>query len=402
MPVHALGAAIGMPPPRNAAAAGPRGTESASTGGMGTGVDGRVGGGVGKPLRIAQIAPLYESVPPKLYGGTERVVSYLTDELVGLGHDVTLFASGDSISRARLVPGPPRALRLDPSCMDPLAHHVVLLEKVQQRAEEFDVLHFHIDYLHFPVSRRGRSAHVSTLHGRLDLPDLAIVYDEFRETPVVSISEAQREPLPQANWQATVHHGLPPGLHAPGPGHGGYLAFLGRISPEKRVDRAIEIARRAGRRLRIAAKVDRIDAAYFDGHIRPLLAAPHVEFVGEIAEADKGAFLGNAEALLFPIDWPEPFGLVMIEALACGTPVIAFREGSAPEIVEHGRNGFLVDSVGEAAAAVGRLGSLDRGACRRSFEERFTARRMALDYVEVYERLIAARTSGRWAGGSAA
>lgn len=355
-----------------------------------------------RPLRVAQIAPLYESVPPKLYGGTERVVSYLADELVALGHDVTLFASGDSVTRAKLIPGPPRALRLDPSCMDPLAHHLVLLEKVQQRAADFDVLHYHVDYLHFPISRRGGSTHVSTLHGRLDLPDLAVVYDEFREAPVVSISESQREPLPRANWQATVHHGLPAGLHAPGRGGGGYLAFLGRISPEKRVDRAIEIARRAGRRLRIAAKVDRVDAAYFDGYIRPLLAAPHVEFVGEIAEADKGPFLGNAEALLFPIDWPEPFGLVMIEALACGTPVVAFREGSAPEIVEHGRNGYLVESVSEAAAAVGRLGSIDRGACRRTFEQRFTARRMALDYVEVYERLIAARTSARWAGGSAA
>jgi len=369
---------------------------------MDPGVESRGPKRIGRPLRIAQVAPLYESVPPRLYGGTERVVSYLTDELVGLGHDVTLFASGDSVSRARLVPGPPRALRLDPSCADPLAHHAVLLEKVQQRAPEFDVLHFHVDYLHFPISRRGGTAHVSTLHGRLDLPDLAMLYDEFRDVPVVSISQAQREPLPRANWQATVHHGLPADLLAPRSGRGGYLAFLGRISPEKRVDRAIEIARRSGRRLLIAAKVDRVDAAYFDGYIRPLLAAPHVEFIGEIAEVDKEPFLGNAEALLFPIDWPEPFGLVMIEALACGTPVIAFREGSAPEVIEHGRNGFLVESVAEAAAAVQHLDFLDRRACRRSFEERFTARRMALDYVDVYERLISARTTGRWAGGSAA
>jgi len=358
--------------------------------------------GCGSSLRIGQVAPLYESVPPKLYGGTERVVSYLTEELVSLGHVVTLFASGDSMSRAQLVPGSPRALRLDPSCIDPLAHHMVMLEKVFQRADEFDVIHFHVDYLHFPISRRSRVPHVSTLHGRLDLPDLVTVYREFRDVPLVSISDAQRVPLPDGAWEGTVHHGLPAALYPAGDGAGGYLAFLGRISPEKRVDRAIEIARRAGRKLRIAAKIDRVDADYFEKRIRPLLTAPHVDFVGEIAEAEKGPFLGRAAALLFPIDWPEPFGLVLIEALACGTPVVAFREGSVDEVVDDGENGFIVESVPEAVAAIGRLPSIDRGACRRSFEARFTSRRMALDYVDIYRRVISRAGPLRLAGGSAA
>jgi glycosyltransferase involved in cell wall biosynthesis len=339
-------------------------------------------------LRVAQVAPLYEGVPPKLYGGTERVVSYLTEELVKQGHSVTLFASGDSVTRARLVPGCPRALRLDPSCVDPLAHHLVLLEKVFHRAREFDVIHFHVDYLHYPFSRRGTTPHVSTLHGRLDLPDLSALYREYADMPVVSISDAQRRPLPDIAWLATVPHGVPAADHRPGTGSGEYLAFLGRISPEKRVDRAIEIARRAGWRLRIAAKVDRADTAYFESEIRPRLSEPHVEFLGEISEAEKSEFLGEAAGLLFPIDWPEPFGLVLIEALACGTPVIAFRAGSVEEIVEDRHTGFVVASVPEAVEAVGNLKRLDRRACRRAFEKRFTVERMARDYLRIYREVM--------------
>ena len=354
-----------------------------------------------RPLRIAQVAPLYEPVPPRLYGGTERVVSYLTEELVAQGHDVTLFASGDSVTSARLVPASPRALRLDRSCMDPLAHHVLLLEKVLQRAGEFDVVHFHVDYLHFPLSRRAGIPHVTTLHGRLDLPDLAAVYREFRDVPVVSISDSQQSFL-EAAWVRTVHHGLPPRLVREGAGDGGYLAFLGRISPEKRVDRAIEIARRAGKRLRIAAKVDRADIEYFERQIRPLLTLPHVEFIGEITEDEKSDFLGEATALLFPIDWPEPFGLVLIESLAPGTPIVAYDEGSVREILDDGVTGFLVQSVSEAVAAVGHLSSIDRAACRRAFEERFTVGRMAADYVAIYEDLISRSRALGLAGGSAA
>jgi glycosyltransferase involved in cell wall biosynthesis len=337
-----------------------------------------------------------------MYGGTERVVSYLTEELVAQGHEVTLFASGDSVTAARLVPGSTRALRLDRSCRDPLAHHVLLLEKVLQRAAEFDVLHFHVDYMHFPLSRRAGIPHVTTLHGRLDLPDLGAVYREFRDAPVVSISNGQQAQLAAAAWERTVYHGVPPALFRQGRGDGGYLAFLGRISPEKRVDRAIEIARRAGQRLRIAAKVDPADIEYFERQIRPLLAVPHVEFVGEISETEKSDFLGDASALLFPIDWPEPFGLVLIEALACGTPIVAYDEGSVPEIVEDGVTGFLVQSVTEAVAAVNRLESIDRAACRRNFEDRFTAARMAADYVELYERIISRSRPLAVAGGSAA
>src|SRR3954447_5710201 len=270
-------------------------------------------------MRIAQVAPLYESVPPKLYGGTERIVSYLTEELVRQGHDVTLFASGDSVTGARLVAPCERSLRLDPRCVDPLAHHLVLIEEVFRRAEELDVLHFHIDYLHFPVSRRLRVPHVTTLHGRLDLPDLVPLHREFRGMPVTSISDAQRAPLPWLDWQGTVYHGLPGDLHHLVDEPGDYLAFLGRVSPEKGLDHAIEIARRAGLPLRVAAKVDPADVAYYEEVIQPLLAQPHVEFLGEIGEEEKQGFLGNARAVLFLIDWPEPFGLVMIEAMACGT-----------------------------------------------------------------------------------
>jgi glycosyltransferase involved in cell wall biosynthesis len=349
--------------------------------------DGRQGRGR-RRLRIAQVSPLYESVPPKLYGGTERVVSNLTEELVRQGHDVTLFASGDSTTAATLVPCCPRSLRLDPECVDSLAHHMVMLERVFSRANEFDIIHFHVDYLHFPVSRRARLPQVTTLHGRLDLPDLVPIYRTFDDMPLISISDAQRRPLAFANWQRTVLHGLPREQLSFHPGPGSYLAFLGRISPEKRVDRAIEIAKRIGMPLKIAAKVDKADKEYFDQKISPLLNDAGVEFVGEINEQQKDAFLGEAAALLFPIDWPEPFGLVMIEAMACGTPVVAFRHGSVPEVIEPGVSGFIVEDVDAAVKATEAALSLSRRGCRDDFEARFTAERMAHDYVAAYEALI--------------
>lgn len=338
-------------------------------------------------MRIAQVAPLIESVPPKLYGGTERVVSNLVEELVRQGHEVTLFASGDSRTSATLVPASPRALRLSGS-HDMVAPHVVMLEEVLKRADEFDVVHFHIAPLHFSIARRCLEAHVTTLHGRLDLPELGPLYREFSDVPCVSISDAQRLPLPHAHWVATIPHGLPPGLLPFSAQPGSYFAFLGRISPEKRVDHAIAIARACGVPLRIAAKVDPADTDYFEREIRPLLADPLVEYVGEIGDADKGPFLAHAKALLFPIDWPEPFGLVMIEALACGTPVIAFRRGSVPEVIEEGRTGFIVEDVRAAIEAARGVGRLDRRVCRSTFERRFSVERMAREYVEVYERLM--------------
>jgi glycosyltransferase involved in cell wall biosynthesis len=339
-------------------------------------------------MRIAQVAPLYESVPPQGYGGTERVVSYLTEELVRRGHEVTLFASADSVTEAELVPCCTRSLRLDPDCRDPLVHHYVMLERVIQRAADFDVIHFHIDYLHFPVSRRMGVSHVTTLHGRLDLPDLQCMYDEFREAPLVSISDSQRAPLPQANFCRTIHHGLPLDLHRPRARVGDYFAFLGRISREKRVDRAIAIARAVGVPLKIAAKVDTADREYYERELVPALGDPLIEFVGEIGEDDKGDFLGGARALLFPIDWPEPFGLVMIEAMACGTPVVAFRTGSVSEIVEEGVSGFAVDDLDAAIEAARRTSELDRLACRATFERRFSVQRMAEAYLEIYAELI--------------
>lgn len=339
-------------------------------------------------MRIAQVAPLYESVPPTCYGGTERVVSYLTEELVRRGHDVTLFASGDSTTEAQLVPGCSRSLRLDEDSADHSATHVLHLEEVYRRASEFDVIHFHVGCLHYPISRRQDTAHVTTPHGRLDLPELPSLYREFDDTPLVSISDAQREPLDRGNWQATVYHGLPNDLYTFRPERGEYFAFLGRISPEKRVDRAIEIATQVDVPLRIAAKVGTADQEYFENEIEPMLEHPLVDFIGEINEEEKDEFLGNALGLLFPIDWPEPFGLVMIEALACGTPVIAYRHGSVPEVLEDEHTGFLVDSCEEAVCAARRIDEIDRDDCRAYFEERFAVSRMAEDYLDVYERLL--------------
>jgi glycosyltransferase involved in cell wall biosynthesis len=343
-------------------------------------------------MRIAQVAPLSESVPPKLYGGTERVVSFLTDQLVDLGHDVTLFASGDSSTSARLAPMWPEALRLQGTCKDHLAPHLLMLEKVIARTNEFDVIHFHIAQLHFPVMRRlPYVSHVTTLHGRLDLEELRPLYQEYADIPVVSISDAQRLPLPKAGWVATVHHGLPPRLFAFHPTPGNYLAFLGRISPEKGVDRAIAIATACGERLRIAAKIDAADRDYFARDIRPLLDNPLVEFIGEIPDREKNDFLGRAKALLFPIDWPEPFGLVMIEAMACGLPVVAFPGGSVREIIDDGVSGFVVNTIEDAVSAVRRIDTIDRRRCRETFERRFSARRMASQYVDLYRQLIARR-----------
>jgi glycosyltransferase involved in cell wall biosynthesis len=347
-------------------------------------------------MRIAQVAPLYESVPPHGYGGTERVVSYLTEELVRQGHQVTLFASGDSVTTAELIATRPRALRLDPTCVDSLAPHLVHIERALRQSPRFDIIHFHIDYLHYPLSSRRHYAHVTTLHGRLDIPELVPLYHEFPDVPVISISDDQRKPLPWLNWQGTVYHGLPLNLFTFREQPGDYLAFLGRISPEKRVDRAIAIARAAGLPLKIAAKVDRADRDYFNDEIKPLLDDPLIEYLGEVGGPEKDEFLGNARALLFPIDWPEPFGLVMIEAMACGTPVIAWRRGSAPEVMEEGVTGFIVDSLEEAVAAVGKVGTLNRGYCRAVFEERFSVKRMAEDYIGLYERVLESQVIPAW------
>jgi glycosyltransferase involved in cell wall biosynthesis len=340
-------------------------------------------------MRIAQVAPLFESVPPKMYGGTERVVSYLTEELVTQGHEVTLFASGDSETSARLVPGCPRALWQEPECRETLPHHVGLVERVAREAHRFDVIHFHLDFVHFPAIGRLPCPTVTTLHGRLHAPDHQALFEAYPEVPLVSISDDQRRPVPGANWRATVYHGLPPGLHTFRESRGTYLAFLGRVSPEKGLDKAVEIARRAGLPLRVAAKIYPEERAYYEREIVPLLAAsPWVEFVGEVGGRAKDDFLGGAYAVLFPIDWAEPFGLVMIEAMACGTPVVAFRRGSVPEVMVDGVTGFVVDDVAGAVEAVGRVAGLSRRACRRAFVERYDAARMARDYLAVYRGLV--------------
>jgi glycosyltransferase involved in cell wall biosynthesis len=343
-------------------------------------------------MRIAQVSPLYESCPPQLYGGTERVVSHLTEELVRQGHEVTLFASGDSRTGAKLRSPCETALRLNPKCHDPIFYHLIQMNRVALAADEFDVIHFHADFLQFPLFAARWQKTVTTLHGRLDLPDLPPLMREFSMMPLISISNAQRIPVPWANWYGTIYHGLPPELYRPGRGDGGYLAFIGRISPEKRPDYAIEIARRAGVPLTIAAKVDNVDREYYKAEIEPLLDNPLIEFIGEIGDDEKGAFLGDAAALLFPVDWPEPFGLAMIEAMANGTPVIALRRGSVPEIIEPGVTGFIVDSIDEAVAAIPAARALDRAAIRRRFEERFTVERMAHDYLAIYAE--AARRGG--------
>jgi glycosyltransferase involved in cell wall biosynthesis len=344
-------------------------------------------------MRIAQVAPLYESVPPQLYGGTERVVSYLTEELVRMGHEVTLFASGDSQTHAKLVAACPQSLWRNPDCRETLPHHVHLMDMVFEDVSRFDVIHFHTDYLHFPLLRRYPCKSVTTIHGRLHASDLKSLLEAHSEAPLVSISDSQRLPVPDANWVSTVYHGLPRGLHKFRSTSGDYLAFLGRISPEKRLDRAIEIARLAGRKLKVAAKIYPEERAYFAEVIEPLLKASRsfVEFVGEVGGREKDEFLGNACALLFPIDWPEPFGLVMIEALACGTPVVAWRNGSVPEVIEDGVTGFIVADLAQAVRVVGDVAGLSRFKCRKVFEERFDASRMAGTYLDVYRRLTCSR-----------
>ncbi len=339
-------------------------------------------------MRIAQVAPLYEPVPPPRYGGTERVVSYLTEELVERGHEVLLFASGDSMTKAKLISPCSRALRLDPEGTDSQACHVLQLEQLFQRLHSFDIVHFHIDNLHFPLTRRYRIAHLTTLHGRLDLPGLTALYREFNDMPVVSISRAQMCPLPAANWYGTVPHGLPLEKYQLNTQQGRYLAFLGRVSPEKGLPHAIEIAKRFAMPLKIAAKVDKTDRRYMEREVRPLLDHPLVEFIGEISDENKADFLGNAYALVSPIEWPEPFGLVMIEAMACGTPTVAFRHGSVPEVIDDGVTGHIVDGVEEAVAALKSIKHFDREKCRRVFEARFSSKRMAQEYVKIYERVI--------------
>ena len=342
-------------------------------------------------MRIAQVAPLVESVPPRHYGGTERIVAYLTEELVRSGHRVTLFASGDSVTSAELVPVTRRSFRKNKRATDYLSREVLLMDHVMQRAGEFDVIHFHTGSLHYLISRHLRVPHVTTLHGRLDTLEFLRLYERFRDMPMISISNAQRTPWPCANWQGTIYHGLPQDLFRFHPEPGNYLAFLGRASPEKRVDRAIEIAKRVGMPLKIAAKVDRADRRYFKREIEALLKDPHIEWLGEISDKDKDEFLGNAYALLFPIDWPEPFGLVMIESMACGTPVIAYACGSVPEVMDDGVTGFVVNDIEQAVEATRRVRDLSRAKCREIFEKRFAASRMANDYINVYTRLADSR-----------
>ena len=339
-------------------------------------------------MKIAQIAPLYESVPPKFYGGTERIVSYLTEELVRQGHEVTLFSSGDSVTKAELISPVKKSLRLDSSCIDRNALHFVMMEEVAKKAQDFDIIHYHIDYLHFPISRRENYFHLTTLHGRLDIPELKPLFNEYSEIPVVSISFEQRKPLQHANWVGNVYHGIPSTLYQLHNSSSNYLAFLGRISPEKRVDRAIEIALRAGVPIKIAAKVDKVDLEYYQSIIKPMLKHPLVEFIGEIGEREKEEFLGNALALIFPIDWPEPFGLVMIEAMACGTPVIAFPNGSVPEVIDDKLTGYLINNIQEGIKAVETVSNYSRKKIREIFEKKFTVERMADHYVSIYREIL--------------
>lgn len=344
-------------------------------------------------MKIAQVSPLYESVPPVAYGGTERVISYLTEELVKLGHEVTLFASGDSVTHAQLVPVVPSSIRDAAGKPAGLAFHMIEMDMVAQLAADFDVIHFHTDYLHFPLTRTLGTPHITTLHGRLDLPELAPLYRHFHEQPLVSISDKQRSPIPWANWRATVHHGLPTDLYPYCATPSDYFVYIGRISPEKRVDRAIEIARACDTRLMIAAKIDHLDEPYFNETIKPLLAHPLIDYIGEVNETEKRLLLSQARALLFPIDWPEPFGLVMIESFACGTPVIAYRHGSVPEVMQEGVTGFIVQSQEQAIIAAHKIATIDRSRCRAVFEQQFTVTRMAQNYCRIYRRM-----SGRHSG----
>ncbi len=337
-------------------------------------------------MKIAQVSPLFESVPPKAYGGTERVISYLTEELVRQGHEVTLFAAGDSVTAARLISVAPNAMRHDAANHAWLAYHTMQMDVVGQLADSFDVIHFHTDYMQFAMTRMLRTPHVSTLHGRLDLSELTPLYQHFSDVPLVSISDNQRTPLPWVNWRKTVYHGLPPDLYKFAPESGGYFVFIGRISPEKRVDRAIEIAKRCDIPLYIGAKIDKADEAYFNACIKPLLQHPLVQYLGEINQREKHELLGHASALLFPIDWPEPFGLVMIEAFSCGTPVIAYPHGSVMEIMEDGVTGFVVHDQEDAVRAAKKIHSIDRKGCREAFERRFTVARMAENYLHVYRQ----------------
>lgn len=347
-------------------------------------------------MKIAQVAPLFESVPPKLYGGSERVVSYLTEQLVKLGHDVTLYASGDSLTTAKLEPVVDTALRLG-KFEDPLAYYIMLLGRIAKQAHKFDIIHYHIDFLHFPFSRLLDIPHLTTLHGRLDLPILQPLYMNFNDMPVISISNSQRKPLPNANWLGTVYNGVPAETYTFQPNRGDYLAFLGRISPEKGIEQAIEIAIRSGMTLKIAAKIDKFDKEYYQSRIKPLLKHPLIDFIGEIDEFGKNAFLGNAYAVLFPIDWPEPFGLVMIESMACGTPVIAFRRGSVAEVIHHGETGFIVDNNNQAIEAVDKIHSISRYCCRYIFEKRFSAQCMTEAYLQVYDNLMTSNFQPRLA-----
>ena len=339
-------------------------------------------------MYIAQIAPLAEAVPPRFYGGTERVIHWLTEELVALGHDVTLFASGDSVTSARLESVWPRALRLDGSVRDPNALHMAMLERVRQQANEFDFLHFHLDYYPFSLFCRQPVPYVTTLHGRLDLPEHKPVFEAFSTVPLISISDSQRRPVARANFVRTIYHGLPRELLMPVKATPSYFAFLGRIAPEKGIDRAISIARKCGVPLRIAAKIDKMDREYFNDRIRPQLDGGNVEYIGEITDREKSEFLSGAVALLDPIDWPEPFGIVMIEAMACGTPVIAYNRGSIPEVLDEGVTGFIVEDEEGAIGAFNRLSALSREKIRARFEQRFTARRMALEYLNTYHSLM--------------
>jgi glycosyltransferase involved in cell wall biosynthesis len=339
-------------------------------------------------MKIAQVSPLYESVPPKRYGGTESVIHHLTEELISRGHEVTLFASGDSVTSAKLVPACKNALRLDADCIDPFVHHFNMMEMVEKEARSFDIIHSHIDYLYFPIMRRSENTYLTTLHGRLDIPELDPLFREYKDIPLVSISNSQRKPFPYSNWMGTVFYGLPLDLYNFNKKGGDYLVFVGRISPEKRIDRAIEIAKKAGIQIKIAAKVDKVDSDYFELKIKKLLDHPLVDFIGEVGEKEKEELLGNALGFIYPIDWPEPFGLAMIEAMACGTPVLAYNCGSVPEVLDDGITGFGVNSLREAVAAVSRLSSLDRRKCRDAFERKFSVQRMADDYLTIYESMI--------------